>query len=65
MESLTQREAMVLDYLKQGYENHEIAEKIFVSTHTVKVHVSSIIRKMEARNRTHLVYIAMKRGLID
>ncbi len=64
-EQLTEREILTLSYLADGYENREIAETIFVSTHTVKAHVSSILKKLKARNRTHAVYIALKRGLID
>ncbi len=65
MEKLTPREVIVLDLVKEGRENPEIADMIFVSVHTVKAHISSIIRKLEVRNRTHLVYIALKSGLID
>ncbi len=64
-EQLTEREIVTLSYLAEGYENREIAETIFVSTHTVKAHVSSILKKLKARNRTHAVYIALKRGIID
>jgi DNA-binding NarL/FixJ family response regulator len=65
MEHLTQREIAVLDFVKNGLENHEIAQKIYVSRHTVKAHLSSIIHKTAARNRTHLVYLAFKQGLVD
>lgn len=64
-EQLTEREIVTLSYRAEGYENREIAETIFVSTHTVKAHVSSILKKLKARNRTHAVYIALKRGIID
>ena len=64
-EQLTEREIVTLSYLAEGYENREIAETIFVSTHTVKAHVSSILKKLKARNRTHAVYIALKRSIID
>lgn len=56
---------ITLQYLAKGYENKEIADTIFVSTHTVKAHVSAILRKLNARNRTHAVYIAMKLKIID
>jgi DNA-binding NarL/FixJ family response regulator len=64
MEKLTEKERNVLQLVTQGCENNEIAEKIFVSIHTIKAHIGSIIRKTSARNRTHLVYLAMKNGLI-
>ncbi|CCY23488.1 dNA-binding response regulator [Brachyspira sp. CAG:484] len=64
-QNLTDREIITLQYLAKGYENKEIADTIFVSTHTVKAHVSAILRKLNARNRTHAVYIAMKLKIID
>jgi DNA-binding NarL/FixJ family response regulator len=64
MEKLTPKEIAIFDYLKEGYENHEIAKKIFVSKNTVKSHISHMMHKMNARNRTHLVYLASKQGLI-
>ena len=65
MAKLTGREQDVLGLMRFGNENDEIAREIFVSIHTVKVHVSSMMYKMNARNRTHLVYLALKQGLID
>lgn len=64
-QNLTDREIITLQYLAKWYENKEIADTIFVSTHTVKAHVSAILRKLNARNRTHAVYIAMKLKIID
>lgn len=64
-QTLTDREIITLQYLAKGYENKEIADTIFVSTLTVKAHVSAILRKLNARNRTHAVYIAMKLKIID
>lgn len=65
MEKLTIRENEVLELIKYGYDNIEIADIIFVSKHTVKAHVGSIIRKIQAKNRTNAIYIAVKQGLID
>jgi len=65
MEALTGRENEVLDLMKNGYDNNEIANIVFVSKHTVKAHISSILRKTETKNRTHLVYVALKSGLIN
>ena len=64
-QNLTDREIITLQYLAKGYENKEIADTIFVSTHTVKAHVSAILRKLNARNRIHAVYIGMKLNIID
>jgi DNA-binding NarL/FixJ family response regulator len=65
MEKLTDRERQVLEFVMQGCENNEIAQKIFVSVHTVKAHIGTAIRKTSARNRTHLVYLAMKHGWVE
>ena len=65
MERLTEREKYILDLLKDGYGNGEIAKLAFISRHTVKAHISSILRKIQAKNRTNAIYIALKTGLID
>ncbi len=65
MEKLTQREKTILKLITQGYGYSQISKIIFVSTHTVKAHISSIIRKLEAKNRTNAVYIAVVSHLLD
>ena len=65
MEKLTQREITVLKLITKGYCNQQISEMIFVSTHTVKAHISSIIKKLDAKNRTNAVYIAIKNHIIN
>ncbi|MFI3300688.1 MAG: LuxR C-terminal-related transcriptional regulator [Candidatus Gastranaerophilales bacterium] len=60
MKRLTEREKTILNLMKDGFENNKIAEMIYVSKHTVKAHISSIIKKLEAKNRTNAVYIAAK-----
>jgi DNA-binding NarL/FixJ family response regulator len=65
MEKLTTRECEVLDLMKHGFDNNEIANIVFISKHTVKAHVTSIIRKFNAKNRTNVIYLAQKNGLID
>lgn len=64
MEKLTERELTILGFLTKGYDNSQIAEKIFISKHTVKAHMSSIIKKLNARNRTNAVYIAALNHII-
>jgi len=64
MEKLTPREYDVLDLMKHGYDNNEIAKIVFVSKHTVKAHVTSIIRKFNAKNRTNVIHLAHQEGLI-
>jgi DNA-binding NarL/FixJ family response regulator len=63
-EPLTPREEEVLDLLAQGLQNKEIAQKLVISESTVKFHVSAILGKLEAGNRTEAVAIAVQRGLI-
>jgi DNA-binding NarL/FixJ family response regulator len=63
-ESLTPRELEVLSLISEGLHNSEIAARLFVTERTVKFHVSSILAKLGADNRTEAVAIATRRGLI-
>jgi len=55
----------VLHWLAQGLQNKEIAIELVISERTVKFHVSSIMGKLGAGNRTEAVTIAAQQGLID
>jgi DNA-binding NarL/FixJ family response regulator len=63
-EPLTDRECEVLGWLAQGKSNKEIAAMLSISERTVKFHVSSIMGKLGAGNRTEAVTMAAQRGLI-
>jgi len=63
-EPLTDRECEVLALLAQGKSNKEIAAELFITQRTVKFHVSSIMGKLGAGNRTEAVTLAAQRGLI-
>lgn len=63
--ALTDREKEVLDLLAQGMTNQAIAENLVITIRTVKFHVSSILRKLEAGNRTEAVRKASELGLVD
>jgi DNA-binding NarL/FixJ family response regulator len=52
LERLTERELEVLSLIALGLSNKEIADSLHLATATVKAHVSTILRKMGARNRT-------------
>ncbi|WP_052891007.1 response regulator [Thermogemmatispora carboxidivorans] len=64
-EPLTERELEVLHLLAQGLPNKEIAARLVISERTAKFHVSSIMNKLGATNRTEAVALAAQRGLIS
>jgi DNA-binding NarL/FixJ family response regulator len=63
-EPLTERELEVLYLLAQGMPNKEIAAQLVISERTAKFHVSSIMGKLGATNRTEAVSLAAQKGLI-
>lgn len=62
---LTPKESEVLRWLSEGKSTSDIASILAICTRTVKFHVSNILRKLNAENRTHAVVIAIERGLIQ
>jgi DNA-binding NarL/FixJ family response regulator len=64
-EDLTTREIEVLRKVAQGNRNRDIAEKLFISEETVKVHIKHIMEKLSARDRTEAIAIALRRGIIQ
>jgi len=61
---LSKREFEVLELIAAGLSNQEIAEKLFVSTSTVKTHVSNILAKLDASRRTQAIRRAQELRLI-
>jgi DNA-binding NarL/FixJ family response regulator len=64
-EALTPREMAVLHLMARGMPNKEIAAELVITERTVKYHVSSIMGKLGAGNRTEAVTLAARRGLIQ
>jgi DNA-binding NarL/FixJ family response regulator len=62
---LTKRELGVLRALAEGLSNQEIAARLFLAEQTVKFHLSSIYRKLGAKNRTEAVRMAVQGGLVE
>ncbi|MGL5284056.1 MAG: LuxR C-terminal-related transcriptional regulator, partial [Plesiomonas shigelloides] len=55
---LTFREKEILEQLRSGASNMEIASMLFVSEHTIKSHLYNLFRKINVRNRTQAIYWA-------
>lgn len=64
-EALTAREIEVLQHISSGNRNRDIAERLFITEETVKVHVKHIMEKLGASDRTQAVTIAVRRGIIQ
>ncbi len=65
VDALTPRELEVLRLVAEGLSNREAATRLFVTERTVKFHVSSLLHKLGAGNRTEAVRVAVRRGLIQ
>ena len=64
-ESLTGREIEVLQQIAGGNRNRDIADKLFITEETVKVHIKHIMEKLGATDRTQAVAIGLRRGIIQ
>ena len=62
---LTKREEVVINLIALGNNNKRIADIMAVSCHTIKAFVASILRKLDAKNRTHAVYKAFAFGILS
>lgn len=62
---LSPREQEILDLLAQGMSNQQIATALFVAVGTVKAHVHSIFRKLDAPSRTRALARARELGLLN
>ena len=64
-ESLTPRELQILALIAGGKANKWIAQELAISEDTVKGHVSNILAKLNANDRTHAVTLAIRRGALQ
>jgi DNA-binding NarL/FixJ family response regulator len=64
-EALTSREVEVLRKVADGNRNKDIAELLFISEETVKVHIKHIMDKLGAKDRTQAIAIGVRRGIIE
>jgi DNA-binding NarL/FixJ family response regulator len=63
-DALTAREVEVLAQVASGNRNRDIADKLFITEETVKVHIKHIMEKLDAKDRTQAVSIGIRRGII-
>jgi DNA-binding NarL/FixJ family response regulator len=62
MDGLTNREVEVLKLVAEGYTNQRAAQQLGLKEDTIKAHLKTIFSKLDARDRTHAVTIALQRG---
>jgi DNA-binding NarL/FixJ family response regulator len=62
---LTHRETQILSYIADGNSNKQIAHILEISEQTIKNHVSSILRKLNANDRAHAAVLAIRHGWIS
>ena len=65
LEALSEREREVLQLLTRGYTNTDMAEALIVSAETIKSHVTNILGKLQAKDRTHAAVIGVRRGIVS
>ena len=64
-EDLTARELEVLQLIRDGYRNKQIADQLAIAETTVNFHIKNLVDKLGANDRTHAVTIALRRGLLQ
>jgi len=62
---ISDREAEVLRLIAAGHSNQEIADRLFLSLHTVKKHSSTLLRKLSVERRTQAIKKARRLGIIE
>jgi DNA-binding NarL/FixJ family response regulator len=64
-DTLTARELEVLQLIRDGSKNKEIAARLYISETTVNFHIKNLVNKLQANDRTHAVAIAIRRGMLQ
>jgi DNA-binding NarL/FixJ family response regulator len=64
-EDLSSRELEVIELIREGHRNKQIAELLCIAETTVNFHIKNIVDKLQANDRTHAVTIALRRGLLQ
>ncbi|HEU4795880.1 MAG TPA: response regulator transcription factor [Pyrinomonadaceae bacterium] len=64
-DELTTRELEVLELIRDGYRNKQIADRLAIAETTVNFHIKNLVEKLGANDRTHAVMIALRRGLLQ
>ncbi|MFD0358273.1 response regulator transcription factor [Streptomyces sp. NPDC127110] len=62
---LPPRPLQIMKLVATGMDNHEIADRLFLSPNTVKTHLAHAFRVLRARNRSHAVALCLTYGLIE
>jgi DNA-binding NarL/FixJ family response regulator len=65
MPSLSKREREIMDLLAQGLTGEQVAERLVLSSETVKTHIRNAMTKLEASTRVHAIAIALREGFIQ
>lgn len=63
--SLSQREVEIVELISKGFTNSRIAEKLFLSVHTISTHRKNILKKLGVNKSSELVMYAIKTGIIE
>jgi DNA-binding NarL/FixJ family response regulator len=63
--ALSKREGEIVDLLAQGLTGEQVAERLVLSSETVKTHIRNAIAKLEANTRVHAIAIALREGFVS
>ncbi len=63
-EPLTPKELAILELIRDGHRNKQIADELAIAETTVNFHIKNLVDKLQANDRTHAVTIALRRGIL-